>query len=357
MISVVIHAGPGLDDYTLHIANALASFARVGYSIDARQLERFGDAFDSRVAPIVFQRPRRRELWGFSEMLGLSRRIRDFHPEVVHLQNDGLWEMALVHSLGRLPLVNTVHDPIKHIDQRTWLSTATQRDAIKRSRGWVVHSEKLKDVLVERFPVDPARVLVHPHGIFDYYTRFAPASASRQKTILFFGELRFNKGCDILLRAFDSVKEQLPGWSLVIAGKGSGLAGESALLARLAPRLTLHNRFIADAEVGQLFSDAGIVALPYRHGSQSGVLALAAAFGCPVLATRTGSLPELLEDRQQALFVEPEDEASLAQGLITLTRDDPLRARIAATLYAHGRSYWNWQDIAEKTVNFYRSLI
>ena len=137
MISVLLHAGPGLDDYTLHLANALSESARVGYSISRSMLERYGDALDSRVTPLEYERPRRRHLWGFAEMSRLGRRIREFKPDIVHTQNDGMWESLLMGMLGELPVINTVHDPIKHVDHRNPFDLTFQRIGIRRACGWV----------------------------------------------------------------------------------------------------------------------------------------------------------------------------------------------------------------------------
>jgi glycosyltransferase involved in cell wall biosynthesis len=352
---VVVHASPGLDDYTLHLVNALSEFTRVAYSIDAGQLNRYGAALNPKVVPIVFNRPRRRNLWGFQEMQKLSKKIRKFNPDILHLQGDGVWESVLLRMLSELPLINTVHDPVKHIDQRNLLNLALQRDTIRRARGWVTHSEGLKDIFLKHFRADPARVLVHPIGIYDYYTHFIPRDAQREKTILFFGELRRNKGCDILLRAFKSL--ELPGWSMIVAGLGKGLDDERALMVYLGERLDFRPGFIQDAETADLFSRAGIVALPYRHGSQSGVLAIAAAFGCPVLATRTGSLPELVQHCKQVFFVEPENETDLRQGLLALALDKSLRAELGRGLNKQAQAAWNWKGIAERSMAFYEHIL
>jgi len=357
MISVALHSGPGLDDYTLHLANALSMVARVAYCVDANQYARFGAALDTRVTPLVFRRPRRREMWGFDEMRRLAHAIRAFQPDVFHSQGDGIWESVLLRMLGSLPLINTVHDPVKHIDQRNWLNNTLQWDAIRHACGWVVHSPNLKDIFVRRFHVDPERVLVHPHGIFDYYTRFAPLVARREKNILFFGELRHNKGCDILLRAFEPLASQLPGWRVVVAGRGKGLDDDTALITRLGSRLDYRPRFIPDAEVADLFSRAGMVALPYRHGSQSGVLAIAAAFGCPVLLTHSGSFPELVRHGKQAFFVEPENETDLRQGLLRLAQDEALRVELGHGLNELAQTAWNWKDIAERSATFYEHIL
>ncbi len=357
MVSVVVLSARGFDDYTFHLVNALASVAKVGYLIDAKQHERFGTALNHNITPIVFNRPRRRQLWGLWEMVQASRAVQRFEPDLFHLQGNGLWENFLLRMIRNIPLIDTVHDPVLHIDYQNYLNNYFLRDAVGRADGWVVHGEGLKQLLVSQFRVDPERILVHPLGIHDYYGHPEAASGQREKIILFFGEPRINKGFDLLLRVFHSVQDRLDGWRLVIAGKGAADPSALAMIRSLGDRVIYENRHISDREVTDLFSRAGIVALPYRHGSTSGVLGIAAALGCPVLATKVGNLPEIMEHEKQVYFVEPDNEQALAQGLIYLVGHPEIRAKLGQNLYELARTDWAWKKIAERTVDFYTRVL
>jgi glycosyltransferase involved in cell wall biosynthesis len=325
--------------------------------VDIEQRKRFGTALSSAVTPITFNRPRRRNPRGLLEMYIVSRAIQRFDPDLFHPQNYGLWESVLLRMIGNIPVINTVHDPIQHIDYRNPLNNGLARDAIYRAKGWVVHSDGLKQVLLEQYPVDPRLILVHPHGVLDYYCRFASSNIQREKYILFFGEPRINKGFDILLRVFESIKDEMDDWKIVVAGKGQIPKDMNDLIKHLGNRIDYQNQYITDAEVGVLFSQAGIVALPYRHGSQSGVLAIAAAFGCPVLATPVGNMAEIMENGKHALFVEPDNEKALAEGLLRLAGDEKLRVRLGKNLGEFARSEWSWDKIARSTVDFYAKIL
>jgi glycosyltransferase involved in cell wall biosynthesis len=357
MISIVLHDGPGLEDYTFHLANALADVVRLGWSVDANTYARFSSALTPRVTPLVYQRPRRRQVWRMAEIVRQAKAIRAFQPDIIHLQGDGLWESVLVRLVKDIPLVNTVHDPLKHIDQRTLLDTALQKDTIARACGCVVHSQGLRRLFEQRFPSYSGRVLVHPHGQMNYYRRCSPPAVTREQTILFFGELRVNKGGAVLLSAFESARNELSGWKLIIAGRGKGLEVGDAMRERLGDRLEMRRRFIPDEEAADLFSRAGMVVLPYLHGSQSGVLAIAAAFGCPVIVTRSGSFAESLEENRQALFVPPGDAPSLARALTRMAADAELRHRLGENLRRLGETNWRWDTIAAQSILFYRSLL
>ncbi len=88
--------------------------------------------------------------------------------------------------------------------------------------------------------------------------------------------------------------------------------------------------------------------MPYRHVSQSGVLYLALALGVPVLATRVGALPEVLQHGESALLVPPESPQALAESLGRLLGDAELRARLASGGRRIAERH-SWPSIAAQT--------
>src|SRR5262249_57442800 len=69
-------------------------------------------------------------------------------------------------------------------------------------------------------------------------------------------------------------------------------------------------------EVRQLFAAADVCALPYRSATQSGVIQVAYAAGCPVITTRVGGLPEFVAEGKSGYTVRPEDPAALATAVL-----------------------------------------
>jgi glycosyltransferase involved in cell wall biosynthesis len=358
MLSVVVYPGPGHDLYSLQLSNALCKYCRVAYICDVKQYERFQKSLNPKVNMIPFRKPRLREIWGILEIIRLALRINAFKPDVVNLHGNGLWESLLISLLPHISVINTVHDPIKHFDNKNTLNIWTMKYAIYRASAWVVHSQKLKDLFIEQNRVDPTRVIVYPHGVYDFYNYFATNPIKRENFILFFGELRYNKGIDLLLRAFQPISNNFQHWHVVVAGRAIKSSPDiSPFVKSLGTQLILKDRFIEDIEVAEFFSKAGIVALPYREASQSGVLTIAAAFGCPVLATSVGSIPELVEHEKQAYLVEPENVSALKNGLESLMLNDNMRSRIGENLYIHAMANWSWEKAAKIFVEFCRNRI
>jgi glycosyltransferase involved in cell wall biosynthesis len=132
---------------------------------------------------------------------------------------------------------------------------------------------------------------------------------------LFFGHVRPFKGLDIALRAWAARKTNA---TLLVAGEAWWKTDDDS--RQLALDLGLQNvrfdfRFIPDAEIAVWFAAADVVLAPYRIEAQSGVALTAFHFGRPVIATRVGGLPEIIEDGVNGLLVPPEDPAALATAI------------------------------------------
>jgi glycosyltransferase involved in cell wall biosynthesis len=152
-------------------------------------------------------------------------------------------------------------------------------------------------------------------------------SLTGRDVALFFGHVRPFKGLDIALRAWLEVKADV---TLLVAGEAWwGAENEYRHLwkelcsGRLQPAdagpaeagpytaVRFEFRYIPDAEIATYFVAADVVLAPYRIEAQSGVALTAFHFGRPVIATRVGGLPEII-DGANGILIPPEDPAALA---------------------------------------------
>ena len=123
---------------------------------------------------------------------------------------------------------------------------------------------------------------------------------------------------------------------LVLAGPGSL---DDLWPGPLPSRVELRNRLIQDDEAADLLRRCGLLVLPYLDATQSALVALAYFFHKPVLVTRTGALPEYVQEGRTGWVVEPGDAAALADCLAEALSDPARLARLGAA----GRAWYDEQ--------------
>jgi len=130
------------------------------------------------------------------------------------------------------------------------------------------------------------------------------------------------KGYDVLVNAVRLVASEVPQLFCLIVGEGESKEELSTQIrgAGLEDRVCLIG-YYARENVMPILKSSDIFVMPSRYEGTPIALLEAAALGCPILASATGGIPELVENEKHALLVPPGDPQALAQGLMKLTLD------------------------------------
>lgn len=288
------------------------------------------------------------------------RRALAVPTDVVHWQAVGNpWvDAAFLVQSSRRPVVVTVHDMQPHPGDGTVLPgtfAAMQRVAARADRV-TVHAPHVRDQGVA-IGIDRDRISVIHHGELASIYRPVdelPFSPSTEPSVLFFGRVQGYKGLDVLLEAMALLDAEGAQARLIVAGSG-------ATLDRLLPEgrptpdwCTVLRGHIPRKDVPGLFERAAVVALPYHEASQSGVAALAAGFGRPVVATRTPGLADIVEEGRTGLLIPTGDAPALADAIGRITADPDLAATLCRGAWDHARGELSWSTIAGRLLDVYR---
>jgi glycosyltransferase involved in cell wall biosynthesis len=290
------------------------------------------------------------------DMLRYRRAARA--ADVVHFQ----W-LAVQHVDGALlpagrPLVLTAHDILPR-EARPG-QRAAQRRLYDRFDAIVVHSDHGRRRLTGELGVDPERVCVIPHGVFEHLASGAadaagggsaqPPFATERPVVLCFGLMRPYKGIDLLLEAWRGIDDA----ELWIAG--APRMDISALRATAPAGVRFVPRFIGDDELPAYFRRADLVVLPYREIDQSGVLFTTLAFGKPLLLSDVGGFPEIAATGAARTFPAG-DAGALRDTLRELLDDEPARRALAERARELAAGEYSWPEIARRTLALYESLL
>lgn len=291
----------------------------------------------------------------------LYARVKAFAPDLIHCQ-EYLADYAVLPVLAlwrSCPSVLTIHDHVTHsgtdsqLVGRAWHYRRWLRNRADRH---IVHGERIRAELTAAMPAWADKIDAIAHGILGSDSAPFPMCDADSCTLLFFGRIEAYKGLGDLLSACEILVARGVAFRLIIAGRGNDLNHHRDRITNTT-WVELQEDFIPSEAVPALFQRAAVVVLPYTDATQSGVAALAFAFGRPVIATDTGALPEVVIHGRTGLLTPPRAPAQLADALAELLLDPSKLKRLANGAAAFACTELNWETLAERTLATYEAAI
>lgn len=313
-------------------------------------------------------------------------------------QNDALWMLLgwpralktdgidIAHTQYNIPLfgapcpvITTVHDvsfrvhPDLFLPKDRWiLNTLVPRSMQKAAAVIAVSESTRRDILrhYPRVPKDNVRVVLEAAD-----SRFQPppngqetARAMANKTLglddrpylLAVGVLQPRKNLALLLDAFALLKlgwkmeGKPPPHRLVIAGKRGWLDETDAQIAALPEEVTrdiILPGYVADEDLPLLYGGAEALCYPSRYEGFGLPPLEAMACGCPVLCSRSSSLPEVVGDA--GILLPADDSSAWAHALAKLLSAPPIIARWRER-GPERAALFSWEKAAHETLAIYQ---
>jgi glycosyltransferase involved in cell wall biosynthesis len=251
--------------------------------------------------------------------------------------------------------VYTPHDDILHYSPSKPLGRfyfGTERKMLPMTDGLLFESYFAANRYTELVgpPLCPARIV--PNGLHRYEF-YEPMVAENAVDFVFIGELNSLSGVDVLLEALAVHQAVFPGRALIV---GSG--PDEARLKRLARKLGLHGRvsFPGAQSARSAFARARCVVVPSRLESLPYIVLEAAAAQMPLIATRVGGIPEIVDGVDMPLIA-PDDVNALASQLRAfLVAPKPFLDR-AALLQRIVAERFTVENMTHEIVDFYISEV
>lgn len=314
----------------------------------------------------------------------LLKRLRSFRRHILrHLKSNdydavathfALYAAPALDQLNNQPLIVHFHGPWASESStegesswKAWLKTAIERAVYRRGDRFIVLSRAFREELVRRFDVAERLVRIVPGGVDT--ERFAP-KGSRESAreqlgwptdrpiMLSVRRLIRRVGLENLVSAMEKVRRQIPEALLLLAGKGPL---RDALEAQIHQSDLKHHvqllGYLPESDLPLAYRAANFSVVPTLSLEGFGLIAVESlAAGTPVLVTRVGGLPEIVEDLSENLLFPDPHPTTLADHLIAaLIGELPLPSSHDCQEYA--RQHYDWRSIASQTREVYEEVV
>jgi len=166
------------------------------------------------------------------------------------------------------------------------------------------------------------------------------------------------KGQEFLMKAMPMILKEIPTARLLLVGGGPDKRGYEALVRKLQ----LENRvlltgFVADPYDYYPLMDLFIFPSTWELEGFGVVLPEAMLHRLPVIAAKTGPIPEIIEDQKTGVLISPGDEKAIAQAILRLYKNPRQRRALAEAGYRKAKGYYTIARVSETVQDIFYDAI
>jgi glycosyltransferase involved in cell wall biosynthesis len=303
------------------------------------------------------------------QQIGLPLRARRFDVDLLHSP------CGTGPLVSPWPSVITLLDTIEFScplpslrEARLWAmrlyNRAVQAQMVRRAKAIITISEYSKNCIIQRFGIAEGKIFVTYLAPADHFLQ-CDRNESRtqvQETIgtrdyvLALASASPRKNIDRLLASYELLSPALRGKHPLVVVCTHPQAKER--LKRIAAALDISSQValldrVSDEQLATLFGAAALFVFPSLEEGFGLPPLEAMAYGMPVVASNTSSMPEVLGDA--ALLVDPTDTRALADAMVTVLTLPALAEDLRQRGLQRSR-HFSWETTARQTLAVYRSV-
>ncbi len=236
----------------------------------------------------------------------------------------------------------------------------------------VVHTHQSKVELTKDFGVEPQKISIIKHGMNNKVSNenLSQQEARKRmgiemdrKVVLFFGNIDYYKGLDLLIEGLEKIATPLAkDITIIIAGNSKSSTYIKDIKAQLDKssfknQIITHIQYIQDEDIEKYFMAADCIVLPYRSIYQSGVIFMAYNFGLPILATKVGNFENDIIVGETGFLIDSGEPSSIASAIESYFKS-PLYLNLSVNremIKKWSYDQFSWDKIGMETYKMYQT--
>jgi glycosyltransferase involved in cell wall biosynthesis len=311
-------------------------------------------------------------------------KIRGSFPvDITHVNLPLVPSFAVPRGFGKT-LISTVHstwkgeaeaikgEPYSRLNSNekfmvsfNWFLRVFEEKMLERSNKIIAVSDFTRRELLQYYKVKEDKIRVIHNGVD--VNKFQPASDKRKTkkelgfnpddiAILSVGRLYARKGLFTLIESMSLVTRKFKSAKFIIAGKG--LSNEMKKLVSYATKLGVKDNIVftgyfPDKKLPKLYQAADVFAFSTFYENLPFAVLEALSTGLPVVTTRVGGIPEMVEDGKNGFLVEPFNSRELADRILYYLEHPVVASEMALLSRKTVEKQFDWRLIVKKVVKVY----
>jgi glycosyltransferase involved in cell wall biosynthesis len=288
-------------------------------------------------------------------VITLRRRLKELAPHVVHTHNDKAHIRGALATIGwrrAPPLVHTRHGPSR---VTSWAAVLAHRIAVRRS-AFIVSVSKDANEIARRDKAPPDRLRVIHNGVDVGRCSSSYHQPADRPHAVAVGRLAPVKDLSTMLRAARIICDVQPDFRLDIVGEGPSCSALHSLRAELG--LQRHVIFHGVTEdVTRFLKGPTLFLQSSRSEGISLTLLEAMAAGLPVVATRVGGTPEVVEHGVTGMLTAPGDPEGFADAVLSVMNDGRLAFSMSRAARARAERYFDRRQMTSAYEGLYEEIL
>jgi len=289
------------------------------------------------------------------------KKIQEIKPDIVHGQGTEA-DCSISAIFSGYPNVLTLHGNMRTIAalnrerpfSYNWIAARLEGFVLPRTRGVVCITHYTREAVTDLAP----RTWVLPNAVdksfFDVQAAPDPVAPPIGLCV---GTICERKNQNDFIRALDSLAERKKFKIIFASEPARGAYGDEFFRLVRERSWCEHVGFLNRERLKEQLAKASFVALPTREDNCPMVVLEGMATGVPVLASKVGGVPDLIDEGKTGLFCDPQRPETFRAGVETLISNRELAAQLAVNARAEALRRFHPKVIAERHLEIYREVL
>jgi len=220
---------------------------------------------------------------------------------------------------------------------------ALEKQAFEHASAICTRGKNVRDSVINDYGISEDKVFAIGSGVnMESLPVITHKPIPSAPTALFIGKDFYRKGGDILLQAFQKVRQEIHNARLLMLTEGSIPAGLDLTGVEVISPTWDRSKIMG------FYEQADCFVLPSRLETWGDVLLEAMAFGLPCIGVWGEAMEDIIQDGQTGLLVPPDDPNSLSEALIQLFSNQALRQEYSLAARKRVETLFTWEIVVER---------